>query len=48
MLVVATDGERLTCGGFSLGEIVSFVSLEFIADCFGGLTLSTHALPSWE
>jgi hypothetical protein len=48
MLIVATDGERLTCGGFSLGEIVRFGSLKFIADCFGGLTLSTHALSSWE
>jgi hypothetical protein len=28
------------CGGFSLGEIVHFGSLKFIADCFGSLSLS--------
>jgi hypothetical protein len=39
-LIVSTDGERLTCGGFSLSEIVHFGSLEFIADCFSGLSLS--------
>jgi hypothetical protein len=42
MLVVTTDGEHLTCGGFSLGEIVCFGSLEFIADCFDSLSLSPN------
>jgi hypothetical protein len=37
---VSTDGERLTCGGYSLGEIVRSGSLEFIADCFNGVSLS--------
>jgi hypothetical protein len=36
-LVVATDRERLTCGGFFLGETVRFGSPEFIVDYFGGL-----------
>jgi hypothetical protein len=52
MLTIATDGERLTCGGFSLKETICFGSLEFIADCFGVLSLSsrraTQALSSWE
>jgi hypothetical protein len=39
-LIIFADGERLTCGGFSLGETVLFGSLEFIVDCFGGLSLS--------
>jgi hypothetical protein len=39
MLVIATDGEHLTCGGFSLSETVCFGSLEFITDCFGSLSL---------
>jgi hypothetical protein len=39
-LVVTTDSERLTCSGFSLSKIVRFGSLEFIADCFGILSLS--------
>jgi hypothetical protein len=34
------DGERLMCGGFSLSETIHFGSLEFIADCFSGLSLS--------
>jgi hypothetical protein len=37
-LTVSTDGEHLTCGGFSLNETIRFGSL-FIADCFGGLRL---------
>jgi hypothetical protein len=40
MLVVATDGERMTCGGFSLSETVYFGSLEFIVDCFNSLSIS--------
>jgi hypothetical protein len=40
MQVVATDGECLTCGGFSLDETIHFGSLVFIIDCFGGLSLS--------
>jgi hypothetical protein len=39
-LVVTTDGERLTCGGFSLDETVRFGILEFIADYFSGMCLS--------
>jgi hypothetical protein len=39
-LVVTTDGEHLTSGGFSLSKIVHFGSLEFITDCFGSLSLS--------
>jgi hypothetical protein len=39
-LVISTDGEHLTCGGFSLGETIHFGSLEFIVNCFGGLSLS--------
>jgi hypothetical protein len=39
-LAITIDGEHLTCGGFSLGEKVHFGSLEFIADCYGGLSLS--------
>jgi hypothetical protein len=37
---IATDGERLMCGGFSHDETILFGSLEFIADCFGDLSLS--------
>jgi hypothetical protein len=33
---VAADGERLSCGGFSLGETIRFESLEFITDRFDG------------
>jgi hypothetical protein len=39
-LAVTTDVECLTCSGFSLSETVRFGSLEFIADYFGGLSLS--------
>jgi hypothetical protein len=38
-LAVAVDSKRLMCGGFSLDETVHFASLEFITDCFGGLSL---------
>jgi hypothetical protein len=40
ILAITTDGEHLTCGGFSLHEIVRFRSLEFIVNCFSGLSLS--------
>jgi hypothetical protein len=39
-IIVATDGERLTCGGFFLGETVHLRNFEFIVDYFGGLSLS--------
>jgi hypothetical protein len=39
-ITVAVNGERLTCSGFSLGEIVHLRSFEFTADYFGGLSLS--------
>jgi hypothetical protein len=39
-VIVAADGERLTCGGFSLGETVHLRNFEFITDYFGGLSLS--------
>jgi hypothetical protein len=40
MINVAADGERLMSGGFSLGEIVHLWNFDFIADYFGGLSLS--------
>jgi hypothetical protein len=42
MLAITTDGERLTCGGFSLGETVCFGSLKFIADYFGSLRVPSR------
>jgi hypothetical protein len=39
-LAVSNDVERLTCAGFSLGETICFGSLEFIINCFSGLSLS--------
>jgi hypothetical protein len=36
----AADAEHLTCGRFSLGEPVCLGNFEFIADYFGGLSLS--------
>jgi hypothetical protein len=44
MLAITADGEFLTCGDFSLDEIVHFGSLEFIIDCFSSLSLS----PNWK
>jgi hypothetical protein len=40
VLAVTTNSEHLTCHGFSLGEIICFGSLEFVANYFGGLSLS--------
>jgi hypothetical protein len=40
VITVAANGERLMCGGFSLGETVRLGNFEFIADYFGGLSLS--------
>jgi hypothetical protein len=39
-ITIAADSERLTCGGFSLGEPVCLGKFEFIADYFDGLSLS--------
>jgi hypothetical protein len=39
-LTVTADGERLSCGGFSLGETARFGNLKFILDHFGALSLS--------
>jgi hypothetical protein len=39
-ITVVADGERLTCGGLSLSEIVRLGSFKFISDYFDGLTLS--------
>jgi hypothetical protein len=41
-LTVSINGERLTCGGFSLCETVRFGSLEFIVDFFSDLSLSPN------
>jgi hypothetical protein len=41
-LVVFSNGKCLACGGFSCGKTVCFGSLEFIADYFGGLSLSSR------
>jgi hypothetical protein len=40
VLALLANGEHLTCGGFSHGKTVRFGKHEFIADCFGGLSLS--------
>jgi hypothetical protein len=40
VLTIATDGERLSCHVFSLGETICFGSLEFITDRFDSLSLS--------
>jgi hypothetical protein len=39
-IFITTDGERLTCGGFSLSETVHLGNFEFIADYFDGMSLS--------
>jgi hypothetical protein len=43
-ITVTANGEHLMCGGFSLDESICFVSLEFIANVFGDLSLS----PRWD
>jgi hypothetical protein len=37
---VASNSERLSCDGFSLGETIRFGSLELITNRFSGLSLS--------
>jgi hypothetical protein len=44
VLTIAAGGECLLCGGFSRGKTIRFESLEFIADHFGGMSLS----PMWD
>jgi hypothetical protein len=39
-VTIVVDGERLTCGGFSLGKPVRHRNFEFIGDYFGGPSLS--------
>jgi hypothetical protein len=34
VLTIATDGERLPCGSFSINETIHFRIIEFIADHF--------------
>jgi hypothetical protein len=40
VIVIAVDGECLTCGAFSLGETVHLRNFKFITDYFGGLSYS--------
>jgi hypothetical protein len=42
-IIVAIDGERLTCGGFSLGETVRLGNFDFNVDYFTGLSLSPRS-----
>jgi hypothetical protein len=42
-ITVATDGECLTCGGFSFGETIHLMNFKFIADYFGGMSLSPRS-----
>jgi hypothetical protein len=45
VIIVATDGERLSCDGFCLGETIHLGNFEFITDYFNGLSLDmTRAL----
>jgi hypothetical protein len=41
VITVAANDECLSSSGFSLDETICFENLEFIADCFGGLSLSS-------
>jgi hypothetical protein len=43
---IVTDGNRPTDTGFTLGETIHFGSLEFIADCFDRLSLSSKGYDS--
>jgi hypothetical protein len=40
VITVSTNGECLTCGGFSLGETVCLRNFKFIVNYIGGLCLS--------
>jgi hypothetical protein len=40
VITIATDGECLTCDGFSLGKTIHLGNFEFITDYFSGLSLS--------
>jgi hypothetical protein len=39
-ITVVSDGEYVTCGGFSPSEPISLHNIDFITDYFGGLSLS--------
>jgi hypothetical protein len=39
-IAIGTDGKRLMCSGFSLGELVRLGNFEFIIDYFSGLSPS--------
>jgi hypothetical protein len=39
-ITITTDGECLTCSGFSLGKPIRLGNFNFIADYFDGLSLS--------
>jgi hypothetical protein len=41
-ITITADVECLSCDGFSLGDTILFGSLEFIADFFGDLNLSSQ------
>jgi hypothetical protein len=43
VITVATDGEHLTCGRFSLGKPIHLGNFEFITDYFSSLSLSLGA-----
>jgi hypothetical protein len=38
-MVVAADGKRLTCVGFSLRKTIHLWNFEFVTDYFDGLSL---------
>ncbi len=40
VITITADGERLTCGGFSLCKTIRLGNFEFIINYFGGLSLS--------
>jgi hypothetical protein len=40
-ITVAAESKRLMCGGFSLSETIRLGSFKFIADYYGGLSLSS-------